>query len=125
MIVSHLPLIRLPSKLGHKLITLSEPSCTQWVAFADQTTAWVHHKLPAIGVVAGVYERPSASLRAETKSLVGDELVGGEAVVELDNLDVPGPQPGLVEELASGVLGHVETYGLDAGLLLQSRRQVC
>ena len=59
--------------------------------------------------------RPDVALAllGQPERLVGDQLVGAEAVVQLDHVDVVGPEPRLVVGLLGGALRHVGADDLD------------
>ena len=61
---------------------------------------------------AGVDEVAGAAGLAEAEVVVVEELGGGEAVVELDEVEVVGADAGLLVGLVGGVAGE----GVDVGL---------
>ena len=58
------------------------------MAFGNETAGWIHDPLAAISDVAFHHKLPGLALRAQAKAFVSDEFVGGEAVVQLDHLNV-------------------------------------
>ena len=58
------------------------------MTLGDQATRRVDHVRASKGIVARVNELTSLANGAQSKGLVGDELVGREAVVQLHNLHV-------------------------------------
>ena len=58
------------------------------MAFGNETAGWIHDPLAAISDVAFHHKLPGLALRAQAKAFVSDEFVGGEAVVQLNHLNV-------------------------------------
>src|SRR3546814_8035880 len=79
------------------------------MSFRKQPARGVGYHLAEIAVVAIVDEFLGAALRAEAERLIGDEFIGGEAVVKLDHRDIVGADAGFLIDLARGFLGHVVT----------------
>ncbi len=78
------------AELPHELRALREPGGAERVALREQAARRVGDELAAVGVVAVPDELLGLALLAEAERLVGEELVGGEAVVELDDVHVLG-----------------------------------
>ena len=80
--------------------------------------------LPSRHGRAGQEEVGRAALLAQPEVVVVDELGGGEAVVQLDEVEVVGPDAGLLVGLLGGVLGQRVDVGEDlAGLLPRVGRE--
>ena len=109
----HLALVRLAAQLPRELGALGEAGGAERVALGDQPARGVHDPLPAVGGVLGVHELVAVALLGEAERLVGDQLVGGEAVVQLDDVDVLRGDLGLLVGLVGGLLGHVVAHDLD------------
>src|SRR5690606_22994370 len=73
------------------------------VSLGQQPAGRVGDDLPAVGVVAVQDELLRSPLGGEPERLVADQLVGGEAVVQLHHVDVVGPYAGVgVDALGRG-----------------------
>lgn len=66
----------------------------------------------------------SFSLWTQAKRLVGDQLVCGEAIVKLNDVDVCGFVVAFLEHSLSCQFGHVVTDKVDAALAAERRRQI-
>lgn len=91
------------------------------MSFRDETTARIYHILAAIRVVLFEHHLSGLSDLAQPKRLVGDELVGAEAIVQLDHLHIARLQTGLVERLARRQLAHLVAHDLDTIRALAER----
>ena len=78
------------AQLAGQFVALREARGAERMPFGQKPARRVGDDLAAIGVVARVDERLRAAFRAEPERLVGDQLVVGEAVVQLDDADVFG-----------------------------------
>src|SRR4051812_46481513 len=94
---------QVPDQLG----ALREAGGAERVALREQAAGRVGDELAAVGVVAVPDELLGAAFLAQAERLVGEQLVGGEAVVELDDVDVARADAGLLVDLGRGGLGHV------------------
>src|SRR6185503_17153839 len=79
-----LALVRLAAELPHELGALGQARGAEGVPLGQEAARGVDHELAAIAVVAVPDELLGLTLLAEPDRLVGDDLVDGEAVVELD-----------------------------------------
>src|SRR6185503_9939915 len=93
---------QLPDQLG----ALREAGGAERVALGEQAARRVGDELAAVGVVAVPDELLGAALGAQPERLVGEQLVGGEAVVELDHVDVLGAHSALLVDLFGSLRGH-------------------
>ena len=96
-----LALLGLAAQLPHQLGALRQAGRAQRVALRQQPAGRVGDDAPAVGVVAVEDELLGRAFGREAERLVGDQLVGGEAVVQLDDVDVLGADAGLLVDLAS------------------------
>ena len=101
--VLDLALVGLAAQLPHELGALREAGGAERVALREQAARGVGDELAAVGVVAVPDELLGLALLAEAERLVGEELVGGEAVVQLDDVDVLGAEARLLVDLLRGV----------------------
>src|SRR5438445_3790994 len=93
----------LPAELG----ALRQAGGSEGVALGDQPTRRVHHRTgAAVGGGLGLDQPVALALDAEPERLVGDQLVGAEAVVELDDVDVRGAELRLLIDLS----GRARSY---------------
>ena len=116
--VGHLAIATLATQLPRQLSALREARGTERVALGDQAARGVDDPLATIGDVARVDEPGGLAVTAQAKSLVGNELVAREAVVELDHLHVVGREASGTEDLLRSLSGHVSTdhlYGRRRG----------
>src|SRR5690606_37499427 len=102
-----LTLVRGSAELPGEFGALREACCSEGVALRDEAAGRVDHPASAVGGVVGVDELAAVTFGAQSKCLVGQQLVGGEAVVEFDDVDVVGGDPGLGVYLLGGLAGHV------------------
>ena len=75
---------QLPGELG----ALRQPGGAQRMALGDQAARRVDHPAAAVGGVAVVDQLGRLALTAQAERLVQQQLVGREAVVQLDDLEV-------------------------------------
>ncbi len=80
---------QLPGQLG----ALGQAGRAERVALGDQPTGGVDHPATAVGGVVVVDQPRRLALAAQAEGLVQQQFVGGEAVVQLDDLEVLGPRP--------------------------------
>src|ERR1700722_13522298 len=90
--VVDLPLVGLTAQLPGQLGTLRQTSGPQRMPLRDQFAGRVDHPAPAVGDVAVVDQLGRLALGAQPQRLVEQQLVGREAVVQLDHLEVRRPQ---------------------------------
>jgi hypothetical protein len=88
------------------------------VTLGLETAGRVDDPLATVGVVAIVDNVVGLTLGREAETLVGDKLVGGKAVVELNDLDVLGTDTGELVCLGGGAAGHVGAGKLDTRVLV-------
>ena len=88
---------QLPGELG----ALGEAGGAERVALGDQAAGGVDDPAAAVGGVVVVDELAALALAAQAERLVGQQLVGGEAVVQLDDVDVVGADAGLLVDRAA------------------------
>src|SRR4029453_9220835 len=86
---------QLPGQLG----ALSQPRRAERMALRNEPARRVDHPAPAVGGVAVVDELGRLALAAQPQRLVQQELVGREAVEQLDYLEVLRAEAGLVVNL--------------------------
>src|SRR5689334_6015740 len=86
------------AKLPRQLVALREAGRAERMALRQETTGRIGDDATAIGVVAVIDELGRLALLAEAKTLIGDQLVLGEAVVQLDDVEIIRPDPcGLID----------------------------
>src|SRR3712207_288654 len=103
----------LAAKLPRELRALGEAGGAERVALGDQPTGRVDDPLAAIRRRPLVDERVSFAGGREAERLVGDQLVGREAVVQLDDVHVLGADTSLLVCLSRGRAGHGTTHDAD------------
>ena len=96
------PAAELPGQLG----ALGEAGGAERVAFGDEAAGRVDDAAAAVGDVAVADHEVGFARRAEAETVEGDELVGGEAVVEFDEGDLRGRDVSFGAGDPGGVLGH-------------------
>src|SRR5207249_1838868 len=79
------------SQLPAQLRALRQPGRAQRMALGDQAARGVDEPLAAIAGLPLLHEPLALALAAQAERFVGDQLVRGEAVMQLDHLDVLGP----------------------------------
>ena len=83
--------VGLAAQLPGELAALRQPRRAQRVALGDQPAGRVDDRtVAAVGGRLAVDELVAVALLGEPERLVGDQLVGAEAVVQLDDLDIVG-----------------------------------
>ena len=98
-----LALVGRTTQLPRELGALGQAGRAEGVALGDQPAGRVHDPLPAVRRGALVDQVRALAFAAEPEGLVGQQLVGGEAVVQLDDLEVLGPETRLLVDLAGGL----------------------
>uniref|UniRef100_A0A182NXB3 Uncharacterized protein n=1 Tax=Anopheles dirus TaxID=7168 RepID=A0A182NXB3_9DIPT len=84
----HLTLVRLTAQLPAQLRTLRQARRAERMSLGDQTTARVDNHTTTVRVVATVNELACLAWLAQPERFVRDQLVSGEAIVQLDHIDV-------------------------------------
>ena len=79
---------QLPGQLG----ALRQPRRTERMSLGDQAAGRVDHPPPAVCGVVVVDELRCLTLGAQAEGFVQQQLVGGEAVVQFDHLEVVRPE---------------------------------
>src|SRR5437867_25809 len=102
-----LPLVGLAAELPVELRALGEAGCAEWVPLGDEATRRVHDPLAAIGDGARVDQLAALAGLTQAEPLVGDQLVGREAIVQLDDVDVLRANARLLVDLLGGLARHV------------------
>ena len=97
--VRDLAFVRGAPELPHELGALGEAGRAEGMSLREEAAGGVRDPLAAVGVVAFLDELLGAALVAEAERLVRQDLVRGEAVVQLDDLDVLGAEARLVVDL--------------------------
>jgi hypothetical protein len=90
------------AQLPGQLRALGQTRRTERVPLGDEPTRRVDHPASAVGGVVVVDQSRCFTLAAQAEGFVQQKLVGGEAVVQLDDLEVLGAEARLVVNL----LGH-------------------
>src|SRR5438093_12655586 len=83
-----LSLVGVASQLPRELRALRQARRPERMALRDQASGGVDHPAPAVCRVLVLDELVTLALGRQAERLVGDQLVCGEAVVELDHVDV-------------------------------------
>src|SRR5439155_12213385 len=83
-------------QLPDELRALRETRRAERMALREETPRGVHDPLPAVRGLVLVDEATALTGLAELERLVADELVGAEAVVQLDDVDLLGADAGLL-----------------------------
>lgn len=104
------------SQVPNQLSTLSNTRSTKWVALGNQTSRWVNDVFAPISDISISDQLVSLALWREPESIDNDHLVGGETVVNLDNLHVVWSHLGLLHGDLDGVGGHLVAHEVDCGL---------
>src|SRR5262249_16855254 len=112
--VLHLPLLGLPAQLPDQLGTLRQTGGSERVPLRQQTARWIHHPTAAVGGRLVFDQLLALALLAHAQTLVADQLVGAEAVVQLDDLDLVDADAGLLVDLLRGAFGHAHADHADA-----------
>src|ERR1700744_4206823 len=73
----------LAAKLPNQLGALRKSGGAERMSLRQQPSRWIDHDLAAVAVVAVVDEARGSPFRRQAKSLIGQDLVRGEAVVQL------------------------------------------
>src|SRR5690348_7472271 len=102
---------QLPDELG----TLCQAGRAQRMPPRQQSAGRIRHHAPAVGVLAVDDELLGAALLDQPQRLVGDDLVDGEAVVQLHDSDIPRIDSGRLVDMpcrgggriVADHLGHV------------------
>ena len=76
----------LPAEFG----ALGEACGSEWMALRYKPATWIHHISTPISEVTLVDALAGLSLAAQAQSLVGNQLVSGETIMEFDHLHVFG-----------------------------------
>lgn len=106
------PSSQVPDQLG----ALSKTSGTERVALGNETSRGVDDELTTVSVVTLHDKVTSLTGVRQTHGVNGDQLVGREAVVQLDNLDIVSGHLGLLEDILGGLSGHVRADKLNGVL---------
>ena len=107
-----LALVGLAAQLPGELGALGQAGGAERMALGDQAAGRVHHPPAAVGRVLGIDELAALALLGQAERLVGDQLVGGEAVVQLDDVDVVRPDARLLVRAAAASLVMSEPTSL-------------
>ena len=100
-----------PEVRGH-LVEVGDAGGPDGVALGDEPARHVDRRRPVAPGAPPVDEVAGPARLAQREVLVVDELGGGEAVVQLDEVEVLGRHPGLLVGGRGGLLGQ----GVDVGL---------
>src|ERR1700733_2827226 len=93
----NLPVAGLSAQVGRHLVEVRDPGRTQRVAFGEQAARDVDWDLAVTPRPALVNPLARAALRAQPEIVVMTQLGGGEAVVQLDKVEIcRGDARGLV-----------------------------
>ena len=94
------------------------PVARDGVALGLEAARHVDRRRPVAPGGAGVEEVDGAARLAQHQVVVVDQLGGGEAVVQLDQVEVVGADAGLLVGLGGGVAGQGVDVGQDLARLL-------
>lgn len=114
--------VRPAAQVPHQLRTLREAGGAEGVALGDQAARGVDEEAAAAGDVAAADQLVGLPRLAQAERVEGDQLVGREAVVELDDADVGRPDPGFLQGGLRRLLRHVEADQVDGAAREQARR---
>lgn len=104
------------SQVPNQLSTLRNTRSTKWVALRNQTSRWVNNVFASISDIAIANQLVSLALWREAESIDNDHLVGGETVMNLNNLDIVWSHLRLLHGDLDGVGGHLVAHEVDGGL---------
>src|ERR1019366_1193637 len=113
------------AQLPDELRALRQAGGAERVALGDQAPRGIDDgTVAAVGGGLGVDELVALALAGKTERLVGDQLVGAEAVVELHHVHFLDPGLGLIQRTLGCRPCHVGADDHDRGLRLEGARQV-
>src|SRR3546814_20007709 len=98
------------AELVGQFIALRQPGRAERVALGEQPARRIGDVIAAIAVAAVADIAFRAALRTQAERLVGDQCVGGEAIVTRNPLDILRADPGRFVHLPPGSLRHVVAY---------------
>ena len=105
-----LAFVSVATQLLGQLITLGQAGGAQWVALAQQATRGVGDGAPAVGVVTVQHKLLGPALGAQAQRFIAQQLVVGEAVVQLNHGDLTRVNAGLRVDRTRRTLGHVAAH---------------
>ena len=111
--VGNLPGRSFSAQLPANFSALGKACGAEGMAFRDKSAGWVDDPFASIGDIAVRDKMTSLALGAQSKAFVSNELVGGEAVVELNDLHVRSFDASHGVRSGGGTLGHAGTNHLN------------
>ncbi|KAK1841186.1 hypothetical protein CCHR01_16172 [Colletotrichum chrysophilum] len=111
----HGAIVRPPAQVPHQLGALRDARRAERVALGDEPAGRVDDVLAAVRDVPAADQLVRLAGLREAKRVEDDHLVGGEAVVQLDDLDVVLRDAGLGQGGLDGVLRHLEAHEVNGG----------
>src|SRR5882757_3712281 len=109
----YLPPLGQAAQLPVQLGALRQTGGSERVAFGDQAAGGVDHPAPAVGGFAAVDELVPFALSAQPDGFVGEQLVGCEAVVQLDDVHIVRADAGLLVDLLRRPTAHLGAHERD------------
>mmetsp|Transcript_14488 Transcript_14488/g.16003 ORF Transcript_14488/g.16003 Transcript_14488/m.16003 type:complete len:305 (-) Transcript_14488:482-1396(-) len=122
--IGHLSFLGHTSQLPDQFRALSQAGGTERMPLGNQTTRWVHHILASICVVTSIDEFACFTLSAKSETFVSNQLVGSEAIVQFNNLDVIGGNSCLGIALISSSFCHICSNNIHTRLALEGRLSI-
>jgi hypothetical protein len=106
--------------MPHQLGALRDAGGAQGVALGNESSRGIDDVLSAVGDIAVADELVGLTLLGQAEGVNSDHLVSGEAVVELDDLDVSGGAASLAKRDLRSSLGHIVAHQVDGALVEQA-----
>ena len=109
----HLAIARLATKVSGDFVDVRDAGRADRMTFGDQAARHIDRRAAVAERCTGVDEVTGPSGLTQPEIVVVDQLGGGEAVVELDEVEIVGSNARLLIGLRCGVAGERVDVGLD------------